>query len=47
MIGEPLFDEGSIAGRVAEIGDLWKPLLQNRGRFDLGRLMGKDARDAL
>jgi bifunctional non-homologous end joining protein LigD len=31
----------NVPQRVAKIGDLWKPLLQDRGRFDLARLMGK------
>jgi bifunctional non-homologous end joining protein LigD len=26
----------NVPGRVAKLGDLWKPLLQARGRFDLG-----------
>ena len=25
----------NVPQRVAKIGDLWKPLLSNRGRFDL------------
>jgi bifunctional non-homologous end joining protein LigD len=26
-------------GRIARVGDLWKPLLQKRGRFNLGRFV--------
>ena len=29
----------NMAKRVARVGDLWKPLLGNRGRFDLNRLV--------
>jgi bifunctional non-homologous end joining protein LigD len=31
----------NVPQRVAAIGDLWKPLLESRGRFDLSRLIGK------
>ncbi|HEV3090646.1 MAG TPA: hypothetical protein VGX91_04285 [Candidatus Cybelea sp.] len=31
----------NVPQRVAKIGDLWKPLLENRGRFDLAALTGK------
>jgi bifunctional non-homologous end joining protein LigD len=27
--------------RVSQVGDLWKPLLLKRGRFDLGKVLGK------
>jgi bifunctional non-homologous end joining protein LigD len=27
--------------RVSQVGDLWKPLLVKRGRFDLGKVLGK------
>jgi bifunctional non-homologous end joining protein LigD len=27
------------AERLAEVGDLWRPLLYNRGRFDLEKLL--------
>ena len=27
----------NVPARVAELGDLWKPLLSSRGRFDLGQ----------
>ncbi|HUR32458.1 MAG TPA: non-homologous end-joining DNA ligase [Vicinamibacterales bacterium] len=30
----------NVPARVAERGDLWKPLLQKRGRFDLGKHFG-------
>jgi bifunctional non-homologous end joining protein LigD len=30
----------NVPQRVAKLGDLWKPLLQQRGRFDLGRVAG-------
>lgn len=30
----------NVPSRVREIGDLWKPLLANRGRFRLDRLLG-------
>jgi bifunctional non-homologous end joining protein LigD len=33
------FTVKNVPTRAAKIGDLWKPLLQSRGRFDLGRLM--------
>ena len=29
----------NVPERVKRLGDLWKPLLQERGRFDLGKLM--------
>lgn len=29
----------NVPGRVAKLGDLWKPLLAARGRFDLSRLL--------
>jgi bifunctional non-homologous end joining protein LigD len=29
----------NVPKRVAKRGDLWKPLLSPRGRFDLGRLL--------
>jgi bifunctional non-homologous end joining protein LigD len=29
------FTMRNVPGRVAKLGDLWKPLLQARGRFDL------------
>jgi bifunctional non-homologous end joining protein LigD len=29
----------NVPARVRRIGDLWKPLLQVRGRFDLGRFI--------
>jgi bifunctional non-homologous end joining protein LigD len=29
----------NVPGRLARRGDLWKPLLSSRGRFDLGRLV--------
>jgi bifunctional non-homologous end joining protein LigD len=28
----------NVRARLAKVGDLWAPLLVNRGRFDLGRL---------
>lgn len=30
------FTVGNVPDRIADQGDLWKPLLQKRGRFDLG-----------
>jgi bifunctional non-homologous end joining protein LigD len=30
----------NVPGRVAQLGDLWKPLTQPRGRYDLARLTG-------
>jgi bifunctional non-homologous end joining protein LigD len=27
----------NVRARFEEVGDLWKPLLQKRGRFDLGQ----------
>ncbi len=32
------FRMGSVPARVAKVGDLWQPLLSERGRFDLGSL---------
>jgi len=29
----------NVPKRIAKVGDLWKPLLEQRGRFDLGRLI--------
>ncbi len=29
----------NVPARLREVGDLWKPLLASRGRFDLGRLL--------
>ena len=29
----------NVPARVARLGDLWKPLLQSRGRFDLRRFI--------
>jgi bifunctional non-homologous end joining protein LigD len=29
----------NVPKRVARLGDLWKPLLAGRGRFDLGRYL--------
>jgi bifunctional non-homologous end joining protein LigD len=31
----------NVPARVKKIGDLWKPLLASRGRFDLGRYIGE------
>jgi hypothetical protein len=28
-----------VPARIREIGDLWKPLLAARGRFDLGKFV--------
>lgn len=33
----------NVPQRVRELGDLWKPLLAARGRYDLGRLLSSDA----
>mgnify|MGYP000361319705 CR=1 FL=1 len=33
------FTVGNVPARVRQIGDLWKPLLRARGRFDLGRFL--------
>jgi bifunctional non-homologous end joining protein LigD len=33
------FTVKNVPARVAKVGDLWKPLLRTRGRFDLGRYM--------
>lgn len=30
----------NVPQRVAQVGDLWKPLTQQRGRYDLSRLLG-------
>jgi hypothetical protein len=30
----------NVPARVAALGDLWKPLLASRGRFNLLHLMG-------
>jgi hypothetical protein len=27
----------NVPARVAKLGDLWQPLLEQRGRFDLGQ----------
>jgi bifunctional non-homologous end joining protein LigD len=39
-VGRPIriedFTVANVPGRVAKLGDLWKPLLASRGRFDLG-----------
>ena len=29
----------NVRRRIARVGDLWKPLLARRGRFDLGRFV--------
>jgi bifunctional non-homologous end joining protein LigD len=29
----------NVRERLAEVGDLWKPLLHKRGRFDLGQFV--------
>ena len=34
------FTTSNVPARIAEHGDLWKPLLRVRGRFDLGRYVG-------
>jgi len=31
----------NVPQRIRELGDLWKPLLAPRGRYDLGRLLSK------
>jgi bifunctional non-homologous end joining protein LigD len=31
------FTMRNVPARIARLGDLWKPLLASRGRFDLGR----------
>lgn len=33
------FTVANVPGRVARLGDLWKPLLAARGRFDLGKFV--------
>jgi bifunctional non-homologous end joining protein LigD len=33
------FEIGNVPKRVARIGDLWKPLLEKRGRFDLAKFV--------
>jgi bifunctional non-homologous end joining protein LigD len=33
------FRMDNVPGRVAELGDLWKALLANKGRYDLGRVL--------
>jgi bifunctional non-homologous end joining protein LigD len=33
------FTMRNVPARVAKLGDLWKPLTQNRGRFDLAKLL--------
>jgi bifunctional non-homologous end joining protein LigD len=33
------FTTTNVPARVGRIGDLWKPLLQARGRFNLGRFV--------
>jgi bifunctional non-homologous end joining protein LigD len=30
----------NVRARIAKVGDLWKPLLQSRGRFDLSKYVG-------
>jgi bifunctional non-homologous end joining protein LigD len=30
----------NVRKRIAKVGDLWKPLLQSRGRVDLRKLLG-------
>jgi len=30
------FTVKNVPARIAKVGDLWKPLLQPRGRFNLG-----------
>jgi bifunctional non-homologous end joining protein LigD len=35
------FDIFNVPARVAEIGDLWAPLVDKSTRFDLGRLIGE------
>jgi bifunctional non-homologous end joining protein LigD len=34
------FTVENVPARVKRLGDLWKPLLSARGRFDLGAYMG-------
>ena len=34
----------NVRARFAEVGDLWQPLTQQRGRFDLTRVMGETGR---
>jgi bifunctional non-homologous end joining protein LigD len=33
------FTVRNVPARVARLGDLWKPLLAARGRFDLGKFV--------
>jgi bifunctional non-homologous end joining protein LigD len=33
------FTVNNVPARVRKLGDLWKPLLASRGRFDLGRFL--------
>ena len=33
------FHLGNVPARVKKLGDLWKPLLAARGRFDLERVL--------
>ena len=33
------FDIGNVPARARELGDLWKPLLAERGRFRLERVL--------
>jgi bifunctional non-homologous end joining protein LigD len=33
------FTVKNVPARVRKLGDLWKPLLRARGRFDLGRFV--------
>ncbi|MFL5617359.1 MAG: hypothetical protein ACJ79A_03075 [Gemmatimonadaceae bacterium] len=33
------FHIGNVPARVKKLGDLWKPLLVARGRFDLERVL--------
>ena len=35
------FTVRNVPARVARLGDLWKPLVEKKRRFDLGALMGK------
>jgi bifunctional non-homologous end joining protein LigD len=35
------FTMTNVPGRIAKLGDLWKPLLSARGRFDLARYVGQ------
>ena len=32
----------NVRQRFSKVGDLWKPLVQKRGRVDLGTLIGRD-----